>query len=308
VNVRCRPQLRAHPMLLRMAGSRVDCRSLLLDRSGGTVAQRLPLPPPPGAIRTWSKVIRRRRQRAFWQTELCYRNAMSNWVQHCGIALGAAAVSASCSPGADQPRDITTVVEQYFEGNQIRLSSDVLQLRNGECLNFGNLTPPWKQINADELGPALAMAAPGEAVGIRPDDRSYAEFSGSDGVLRIYASGWSLPIDDDISGFVWPVAPPARIDQNIETGIFVRTDPWKEKGLGIEAFSGPGGGFAYVDARRYSQCRDYGSLGLIRCKLVSEDGYWSVGFDLSTEGRERMPSIMGQLLDVVESTRGECPR
>ena len=233
---------------------------------------------------------------------------MSNWFQHYGIALGVAAVSASCSPRPDQTRDIASVAEQYFEGNQIRLRPDVLQLRNGDCLHFGNLTPPWRQINADELGPSLAMEAQGEAVGIRPDDRDYAEFSGSDGVLRIYASGWSPLIDDEISGMVWPVASPARIDQNIETGIFVRTDPWKDKGLGIEAFSSPGGGFAYVDARRFSQCRDYGSLGFIRCKLVSEDGYWSVGFDLSAEERERIPSIMRQLLDVVESTRGECPR
>lgn len=243
---------------------------------------------------------------------------MGNWFQHHRITLGAAAlsavaISASCSPGLDQlrpdqTRDITTVVEQYFEGNQIRLSSDVLQLRNGECLNFGKLKPPWRQINSEELGPSLAIAAPGEAVGIRPDDRDYAEFSGSDGVLRIYASGWSPLIDDDISGFVWPVASPARIDQNVETGIFVRTDPWKEKGFGIEAFSNPGGGFAYVDARRFSQCRDYGALGVIHCKLVSEDGYWSLAFDLSTDERERIPSIIRQLLDVVEATRGECPR
>ena len=236
---------------------------------------------------------------------------MGSWSEHCwfaAAALGAVAVSAACSDRPDQLRDTMAAFVQYQEGNQTRLSSEVLQLRNGECLNFGNLTPPWKQINPDELGPSLAMAAPGEAVGIRPDDRDYAEFSGSDGVLRIYASGWSPLIDDDISGFVWPVASPSRIDQNIETGILVRTAPWKENGLGIEAFSGPGGGFVYVDARRFSQCRDRGAVGLIRCKLVSEDGYWSLTFALSTNERERIPSIIRQLLNVVEATRGECPR
>ncbi len=198
-------------------------------------------------------------------------------------------------------------VEEYQQGKQQRLGASVLKLRNGQCLNFEKLKPPWQLVEPDVRDPQLRIAAPANAVGIRPDGRGSMMFAGGDGMLRIYVTGWSPSADPDIQSFVWTVASPARIDQNIDNGLFKRIDRWSGNSLGLEAYSAPGLAFVYVDSRRYSQCRDYNSAGLIRCSIVSEDGSWSLSADLSTEEREHLPSSIEQMLRVVQSTFGDCP-
>jgi hypothetical protein len=212
------------------------------------------------------------------------------------VAGPLALLASACSPPSAPPRDITPELIQYQQSLANRLTPSILQLPDGQCLDFSRLPPPWLQINADAGGNTLEMAATGDAVGIRPDTRG-------DGVLRVTLQGWRRP--EDLS-LIWQVASPERIDENIRTALLKRISLWSDNALRLEAYSGPGLEFTYVDARRYTQCRDYGETGIIRCIVVSDDNTWALSTILSGAERGRLPVVLQKLTNVAKLTIAGC--
>jgi hypothetical protein len=201
-------------------------------------------------------------------------------------------------------KDITPELDAWSRGNGQRVSPTALRLRAGACLDTDRLPAGWKQDANDQLG-SLTISAGGTAIAVKPFERDGFDrsFEGvaHDGRIHVTLSGWSRP--QDYWG-AWLLGSPAGFDK-----VRSVTPPWPDRKTDLEAYARGGGERAYVDARHYTQCRDYGSdVPMIWCIVVADDEQYSYGVKLDATNRQRLPQVLATLSGAIDAMRGACPK
>ena len=201
-------------------------------------------------------------------------------------------------------KDITPELDAWARSNGQRVSPTALRLRAGDCLDTRKLPTSWKQ-DASDQPERLAISTDGQAIAVKPYERAGFDrsFEGvaHDGRVHMILLGWSRPQD---RWGTWLAGSPADFDKNASK----ISPPWSDRKADLEAYAWPGDERAYVDARRYTQCRDYGSAGPILCRVVSADEQYSYGVKLDPSNRRHLPKVLATLSSAIDAMRGACPK
>lgn len=224
-------------------------------------------------------------------------------VRHLALCLLLCWLSA-CGKQAAQQNSSASAIASWAAGNGKKLSPSLLRLRDASCIDTSRLRQPWHVDDKASLySNGLGIWASGKNIGIVPIDHDLI-LGPLSGRLLVSVDGWSPPKKDVIA---WEIAPPERIRSNINSGLFSPIRMWRKALYSLEAYRSGGGELAYFDARRLTQCRDYGSSDEIRCIVVSNDQLWSFSIKIAGSNRSRLPEKLGLIEADIEKARGSCP-
>ncbi|MET0274400.1 MAG: hypothetical protein ABW360_15545 [Phenylobacterium sp.] len=229
-----------------------------------------------------------------------WSRASRGTVLACGLLAGLAL--AGC--GREKIHDISPELQAWRDANGRLASPTVLRLRDGACLDAARAPKPWVHILEAHQVNSLRIAASGVALGIAPYEVAglKEDWFGQpfDGRVYVVVTGWSPPP----YGQGYAVAAPSTIEAHIREGRWRRIDLWPGRS-DLEAYEGAGR--SYVDARRLTQCRDYGpDILLLRCRVISADGRLSYGVRLAASNIPDLPERLARITRAVEAMRAPC--
>lgn len=199
--------------------------------------------------------------------------------------------------------DFAKRIADWSRTSGTRLSTALLRLRDGSCIDTTKIRRPWQvDKEAYRYSNGIGLVGQGRPAGLEPVPFDMILGPAKD-KLRVAVYGWSMPDKEDL--IAWPIAPPTLVRAHIASGHFRAASLWPES-YGLQSYSTFGDEKAYVDDRRLTQCRDYGSLGRIHCVVVSKDKYWSFGVTVDSNSRGKLPQGLRLIEQDLEDARDRC--
>lgn len=226
----------------------------------------------------------------------CFTRYLAPYLLLCSLS--------ACSDRSTHEDKSPSAIERWAAGNGKRLSTSLLRLRDGSCIDTSRMNLPWHvDPKASAYSNGLGVWANGKALGIVPIEHDLI-LGPMNGRLLVSINGWSPPKHNVIS---WELASPERIKSNIRSGLFSPIDLWPKSSYGLKAYRYGANEMAYLDERHLTQCRDYGASDQIWCSVVSKDQHWGFYVHMDGSNRARVPGKLRLIEASVERIRGICP-
>lgn len=232
------------------------------------------------------------------------------------IFNGAALLLAAGCSERSQVVDITPEIMVWEATVAERVSSTAIRPRDGTCLDMARVPHPWTLVAADQSR-SFTIAAPGDAVGIRPFERQGwdVSFDGvpHDGRVRVGVTGWRRKEFRRLYKHS-NLPEPERIQELVGQGLWRPIDPWPETiWTAYDAGPSTGGSSADRSLRATDGVDGTGcdyrlSAGALSCFVLAEDEQYASAVKLDRSEWDQLPTTLNELQQTIETFRGDCPQ